>query len=333
MQFYRQALAVFSGDPLPDLCHRLVSTIKSHGLAALWYARTGCEEFRLESHAISARYLAQRRVMVEVGAMLDAAAIPYAFFKGCAVRERAWPDPSFRPALDIDILVPPAARDRVIIALLRADFSHAPTPPMTHETSLSRGGVEIDLHWGIHRPGKYRRAMEPGILDRREHLGGLAMASHEDCFRLALVMTAFGDYATAATAGLHRMADLLSMMDKQPPDWHAVRESLACHGACTAAWCTVKALSLVAPDRFRDMIATGLHALRPAPLHRRYLTAWIEADLPKTLCRHHWIRQVAFSLVMHDTPADAWRASKLKLATVFASRAYGWPRRSLVLKS
>ncbi len=318
MQLYRQALAILFGDPLPAPnpapSPRLTKCILEHGLAPLWHARTGHPGLRDARHGVAARYLQQRSAMEEVGATLDAAGIAHAFFKGTAIRELFWPDPAFRSADDIDLLVAPEDRDRVLRVLSGAGFDHRPTPAQTHETSLARDGIEIDLHWGIHRPGHFRIPMQSGVVARRTRVTGVWTACPEDCFCLALVITAFGDYATASTAGLHRMADLLFMMERQPPDWNELRQSLTSHGARTGAWCTLRALSLVAPDRFGEMIAAGLHALRPGFVHRGYLGAWIAADLPARLGRHHWVRQAAFSLAMHDSLGDAWRAMRHKLA-------------------
>src|SRR5215831_5433130 len=98
--------------------------------------------------------MAQKAFMAELDRIYEQAGIVYAAFKGAHVREIVHADPSVRSANDIDILVSPTQREAAAEALVAAGFEmRADATNISHEATLVRGPIVVDLHWDILRPG------------------------------------------------------------------------------------------------------------------------------------------------------------------------------------
>ena len=87
-------------------------------------------------------------------------------------------------------------------------------------------------------------------------------------------------------------------------DWDRCLSLLSDAGLATAAWTML--------SHTRSLFDTPLPAdferrLRPGPLRRSYLRAWIRRD-PARIYQQHpmWVR-VGFSLWLQDHPRDIWR--------------------------
>ena len=97
--------------------------------------------------AAVAGYLPQRAALDQLDKLFAGKGIPYVVIKGVYVRECVYPDPTLRPATDIDVLV--LAQDRLAAAKLLIDSGYAVhvTPDnVSHEATFKRGLVDIDLH-------------------------------------------------------------------------------------------------------------------------------------------------------------------------------------------
>ena len=101
-----------------------VHLVVAHDLGPLWHHRLQSAG-SLESlppalvdalhparMSAAAGYLAQHTALVRIDSLFEASGIHYAVMKGAQLREHMYPDPSLRPASDIDILVSVACRAR-----------------------------------------------------------------------------------------------------------------------------------------------------------------------------------------------------------------------------
>ena len=100
----------------------------------------------------AATQLMQRKILQDTQNAFKQANIEYLVFKGAHLRHTIYADPTHRPVCDIDILVKDEHKFDAVKALLQADFSarHA-AENISHETSLHKNNVWIDLHWHLMR--------------------------------------------------------------------------------------------------------------------------------------------------------------------------------------
>jgi hypothetical protein len=312
----RSALLPASPDVHPAECvsaldtygDALRSLIVAEGLGPLWHVRTGDDGFR-ETHRAAAReYLVQRAALLEVDELFERAGIPWAAFKGAATRELVYDLPTTRPALDIDVLVAPADRVTAARLLSAAGYGLSVTPASaSHEVTLSSGPRFIDLHWHVMRPGRTRVALTQALLAGRRRERGVWVLGDADAMFLLLVHPAFTEHVSASQAG-RRACDLIRWLHVRPVDWAPVCRRLEESGVRTAAWAVLRWLRAVAQPGVAALIDPAIAELEPGRLRAAYLAGWVEHDLPRRLARLHAARLLGFSLLLHDTPADALRA-------------------------
>jgi hypothetical protein len=256
-----------------------------------------------------ARYLTQVGVWSELAPALERCGIEYVVLKGAATREEVYTDPSLRSTGDIDLLVRETDREAVCRQLEALAFS-APVVarPGGHEVTYSRGRVDIDLHWDILRPGRTRRPLVDALIRRRVRGPRAWRLDDPDTVFLMLVHPAFTKYVCSRNMGLNRVVDLLRFTRARTVNWQRVGDLLTGSGLCTAAWCTLRWIGMLdpaataAPDSFMRRIC-------PGPMRRVYLEQWLVYDWPgRLLGRADWLIQGAFTLPLHDSGADAWRA-------------------------
>ena len=258
---------------------------------------------------MSGIYLVQSHAIAEVSTAFEKRGVVCAFFKGAAVREEAYASPSLRGACDVDVLVTPAARFEAISCLENLGFiPQSAVSESAHEVTLTRGRVDIDLHWDILRPGRTRRPMVDSFLAARVHGPTLWRLSDTDTVFMMLVHPAITKYVCSPNMGLNRVLDFVLFTRTRAIDWAAVQRRLDDAGLQTAAWCTLQWITLLrAPDVL--IPPDFLNAIAPGPIRKNYLNLWLTYDLPgRLLNRADWLIRAAFTLPMHDRPSDAWRA-------------------------
>lgn len=285
------------------------SLIIDHGLGPLWHARTGRAEFHESRLAAEARYAVQEAALGEIDLLLGSAGIDYVVFKGSATRLLLYDNPANRACHDIDILVRPAQKVQAAAALVEAEFKPVPDPlNIGHEMTLSKGLIDVDLHWGLLREGRLRQDPVNEMLDRRRQAEGVWMLSAEDEFVLLLVHPAFSKHLAARDMGLHRVLDIVTWLRTQSFDSPIVRERLAAQGVRTAGWATLLWTALLATPYSPRKLDVMLAELRPGRLRAAWLDRWLRSNLSQRLASAHLVRLLAFSLLIHDTPRDAVRA-------------------------
>ena len=228
--------------------------------------------------------------------------------KGAQVRECVYPDPALRPASDMDILIAPQDRRRAAQVLMDHGYTAQVLPNnVSFEATFSRGLVHMDLHWSMLRAGRTRVDMTPGFLARRQQTRGVWGLGDSDAMFMMLTHPAFGKYVCSPQMGLGRVADFMLWMHQKPVDWPAVLSLLEQAGLKTAAWAMLSWFRMLGPPEVAREIEDALAALRPGPLRAAYLQMWLTHDLPTRLWpRERWL-QMAFTLFLHDRPADRLR--------------------------
>lgn len=291
--------------------------ILSQGLAPLWHERLVSvtespfssdfhQQLKAERFNATAIYLMQRNALATIRTALEGKGIAHAVYKGAHLRELLYHQPALRVAADIDLLVQPEDRFAAVEALIQVGFGAVINPEIiSHELTLSKGYVDIDLHWDILRPGRTRIPLAVEFVrqgqDFTSHWGPSADAS----LFLMLVHPVITKYCTTPHSSVIRLLDILLWMERGKPDWSAVAELLDRAGLKTAAWVMLEWLRLLTDRRPPEDF---MRQISPAPLRRRYLAWWVAGNYSTRLLDHSWLIKLAFTLPAHDRFADAWRA-------------------------
>ena len=304
-----------------------------HGLAGWWLAQltiaglasqipeSAYEKMTTDRRTASVMYLMQTHAISEVSAAFEKQHIFCAFFKGAAVREEAYAIPSLRSACDVDVLVAPSVRFEAIACLENLGFvQQSELDASAHEVTLIRGRVDIDLHWDILRAGRTRRPLVDSLLAERVRGPTLWRLSDTDTVFMMLAHPAITKYVCSRNMGLNRVLDLLLFTRTRSIDWAGVQRRLDEAGLQTAAWCTLRWISLLhAPDVL--IPPDFLNAIAPGSIRKAYLNLWLIYDLPgRLLNRADWLIRAAFTLPLHDRPSDAWRAMRARASSRKSTR-------------
>jgi hypothetical protein len=283
--------------------------IIDHGLGPLWHSRTERQEFRESRLSAEALYLAQDHAIKEIDEVLNLAGIDYAFIKGAANRTLLYENPAIRASWDLDLLV--RSKDRVAVATAMVGAGYridAKARNISREITLSRGTVDIDLHWGLLREGRLRSDLVDVMLDRRRKAREMWMLNAEDAFFLLLVHPAFAKHLAGWGMGLHRVMDIMIWARMQVFDWHAVCAQLEQCGVRTAAWATLRWMELISPPNGTERVGIMLSDLSPGSMRRTYLDHWLRNDLTGRMSGIHIARLFGFTALLHDTLHDSARA-------------------------
>ncbi len=291
--------------------------VVDQGLASLWHERLlgvvgepfssiFLQRLKTERFNAAAVYLLQKNALTTIRSVLDAQGIAHVVFKGAHFRELIYPQPAVRVASDIDLLVAPEDRHAAIEALGEAGFSpSANLENLSHELTLSKGYLDIDLHWDILRPGRTRIPLTGEILRQRVDYTTHWGPAPEATLFVMLVHPVITKYCTTPYSSVIRLLDIVLWMERMSPDWDAVAVLLERAGLKTAAWIMLEWLRLLTgrlpPEGFMQQIS-------PGRMRRRYLAGWVAGNYSTRLLDHSWLIQLGFTLPAHDRPGDAWRA-------------------------
>ncbi len=294
---------------LQDAGAAFASFVVDHGLGPIWHERTGEEVFRTSRLAAEALFSAQEQAIEEVDGLLDQAGIEYALIKGGASRLLLYDNPAVRACYDLDLLVRPDDRVRAASLLVEAGFvAIAKEDNISRELVLTRGPVDIDLHWGLLREGRLRYDPTSEMLARRQRAKSVWMLDSTDALFVHLVHPAFAKHLAGWGMGLHRVTDVLYWLRTQTVDWDSCLEALERQGVRTAAWATLRWVELLASPDAVAKLKPLLGTLRPGGLRRAWLDRWLRHNISERASRTHLLRLLGFSMFLHDTPGDARRA-------------------------
>jgi hypothetical protein len=296
----------------------LLAVLVAEGLAPLWHAwitttetpsavaPTLLADLAQQSRLAAAVYLLHCRTAARVCECLKRAALPHAILKGTALRETLYANPYMRPADDVDVLVQPEHRDAAIRALLHQGLVRGGSDRRTasHEVCLQDGHTMVDLHWHLFRPGRSRIDLAALLLKTARPLGPFSVLSDDANLLIMLVHPAFTNYVNGRTSKLIRVVDLDRMLRTTQPDWDWILPLIGAAGLRTAAWAVLhwqRALMDTPVD------PTVLRFLEPGTRQRRYLASWIDHRLTARLDVVPGLVQWAFTLALHERPADVLR--------------------------
>jgi hypothetical protein len=245
----------------------------------------------------------QEHVLGQASALLDEIGVGHVVFKGALVRQFLYAKPYLRPSEDVDLLVASDAAPRVSQALGQRGYSvTAAAHADTHEVSLAKNGVLLDVHWSILRPGRMRVDLTAEILAQRVRRGDLWGPNDVHLAVVMLVHPAISDHVTAR---LISAVDLDRWLRSREIPWDGVVEVLDRIGLRTAAWTMLRWTHALFDTPVPEEV---WRALAPGPLRQRYLEAWLARHPGALYWKHPHLVRGAFSLALQDRVSDAARA-------------------------
>ncbi len=296
--------------------------INEQGLAGHWYLylkystvkaewiKEKIAQLRVDIFRQTALVEHQKRVLYEIDSILMDLGIPYLVFKGVHVREILYSTPSIRPTVDIDILVLPKNKNEVVGGLCRNGFSATPDRrTISNDLNMVFGGVIVDLHWDVLRPGRARDGLAEKLIKDRVRFDGYYGPSADSTMFLMLIHPVFRKYVTMPVAKLTRFVDFIKWQEVHSVNWGNIHQLGEKFGLCTATWLTATYLNMLTgegvPKEFVDRV-------RPGPVKSKYLSLWLRHNLPTQLQKRPMLIKILFTLAAHDGLSDVWRFIKRK---------------------
>ena len=288
---------------------QFASFIVDHGLGPLWHRRTDRDEFYSSRMAAEAYYVAQEHALNEIAATLDGAGVEYVLIKGAANRLLIYGNPAIRACHDIDFLVRPSDRLRAATLISELSFLAAPEArSIGRELVLTRRDICVDLHWTLLREGRLRFEVTGDMLRRRRKFGDIWILDAEDTLFTLLVHPAFVKHLGGWDMGLHRVMDIVEWIRTQDFDWTVVCERMRKNGVQTAGWATLRWVSLLSDPRLLPQLDEMMLEVRPGRIRRMWVEAWLKRNLSARTSNMHWVRLIGFTMFLHDTAGDSFRA-------------------------
>jgi len=287
---------------LAPMWHRALHKAANNTLASETFIET-LHQSRLLA---TGPYMLQSQGLKKIKSIFEDENINHVVFKGCHIRELIYDEPAIRPACDIDVLISPDDQIKAIQALVNAGYKFTPDPEIiSHEVTLVKGGISIDLHWDIMRPGRTRIPMTETLLKTRIEFPSHWGLSIEASLFLMLVHPVFTKYSTTPHSTLMRIVDLAHWIEIKKPDWEKVDKRLEDAGVRTAAWITLewlRQLTQITPP------ASFIECIQPGKLRTKYLRYWITKNLSSRFINYPRLIQIAFTLPAHDNLTGAIQA-------------------------
>lgn len=249
------------------------------------------------------------------GRCLQAAGIDYVLFKGILLGELLYGDPLLRPSADVDVLFAEVDRPAAHEALRAAGFEPAPQADQpAYEMSYVRQGANLDVHWHPIEPGRSRVPLTPFFLASRQRRDDLWYPSHAATFLALLLNPAISDYVSERLIQPLDVDRFLRHVEFDPqPTVDILRRA----GLATAGWIMLEYSRRLFATPIPPALST---ALQPGAWRRRHLRRWLDRDPAHVYLTSPWRVRVAFSLLLHDRPADGLRALRASLAEKWRTR-------------
>jgi len=297
---------------------KFVAFLRNQGLAQLWLdyllsqdslPNTFEEIVRsLKQDALNtaAGQLMQRVVLQDTRDALLEAGIDYLVFKGAHLRHTLYADPTHRPVCDIDILVRDERKLDAVKALLGAGFSaYHKAENISHETSLFKKNVCIDLHWHLLRPGRTRIDLNDYLFGQRQPFGEFVGLSNEAALLVMLIHPAITKYVNGSASSLRHLVDIHRLAQSDDINWDRLIATLRTSGTRTAAWASLAWLQMLADEPIYEDLA---HQLWPGRLQAGWLLYWLGMNLNVKLSERKLVIRSGFSMALQDSLKDSVRA-------------------------
>jgi len=301
---------------------QLLALILTQGLQFFWlealrtlpdlsFTEAWREQLKAQCFSDTARYLAQKKALIELDRLFEKEQIPYAVFKGAHIREIVYANPAYRPSVDIDLLVSPSVKFRSVQALCANGYTLFPDPAnISHEVSLAKDNVHLDLHWYIMRPGRTRIELTDLFLQSRQRCSYFWALDNDMTLLVMLAHPVFTKYSTAPQSLIVRLTDLRKWNSRQTIDWQRLLHLLEDTGLKTAAWITATIFSNLTGCH---LPASIYEAIRPKHPKQFLLQQWLTLNLSSKSANYPIFPKYIFTLLAHDRLSDFARLARLYL--------------------
>ena len=207
---------------------------------------------------------------------------------------------------DIDILVRDEQKYDAVKALLQTGFNaHHEAENISHETSLHKNNVWIDLHWHLMRPGRTRINLNDYLFEQQQTFGEFTGLSNEASLLVMLIHPAITKYVNGSVSSLRHLVDIHRLAQCDDINWERLKDVLEQSGTRTAAWASLTWLQMLSDEPMYEDLT---NQLKPGGLKARWLHYWMGKDLNKKLAEHRTIIRACFSLVLQDNLRDVFNA-------------------------
>ncbi len=246
-------------------------------------------------------YLAQKKTLFELDRLLEIKRIPYAIFKGAHIREVIYANPACRSSVDIDLLVTPNEKTNVIRTLCANGYTlSANLANVSHEVTLVKDNVHVDLHWHIMRLGRTRIDLTDLYLQSRQRCNFFWSLDNNMTLIVLLTHPVFTEYSSGPQS-IAKLADLQRWITTQEIDWPRVQCLLEDSGMKTAAWITATLLANLTGCHLPAHIYKDLTPKNPK---RFLLQQWLSLDLSAKFATYPIVPKYIFTLLAHDNLSD-----------------------------
>lgn len=296
---------------------QLLTLILKHGLQSFWlealssllpelpFSSKWREQLKEQCFRCTTRYLAQKKTLIELDRLFGKNHFSYAVFKGAHLREVIYDNPSFRSSVDIDLLISPTEKFRAIRTLCANGYTlHADLATVSHEVTLIKDNVHLDLHWHIMRPGRTRIDLTDLFLQSRQRYGFFWALDPNLTLLVLLTHPVFTEYSTGPQSSIVKLADLRRWITKHEIDWQRLLHLLEDSGQKTAAWITATHLANLTGYRLPAYI---YEAIKPQNPKLFLLQQWLTLDLSSKFAAYPILPKYIFTLLAHDNFNDMLR--------------------------
>jgi len=298
----RPAMEVAQGLVTDQLDQLFLDAASANGLVAGLPARL-VEVLAARKLQVVANVIRQEHVLGEACGVLDEFGVEHVVFKGALLRTLVYTKPHLRPAVDVDILVEPGSVPRVVRLFEQRGYGVSVAAHSdTHELSVTRQGVLIDVHRSLLRPGRMRTDITREIVEARVRRGSLWGPGDAHLTVAMLVHPAITDHVTGR---LSSAMDLDLWIRGAAVPWAQAIALLRRIGLRTAAWAMLAWTQALFATPVPE---TVWRELAPGPLRRPYLEAWLRHHPARLYNRHPLLVRGTFSLALQDRMGDAARA-------------------------
>jgi hypothetical protein len=304
---HKQTIALF--DQLESVDQNEFVTFLYHqGLAQMWLPfllqqdtlpasfEETVKALKQDALHTAATQLMQRKILRDTRDAFKQASIDYLVFKGAHLRHTIYADPTHRSVCDIDILVRDGRKFDAVDVLQKAGFGAVhKAENISHETSLHKNNVWIDLHWHLMRPGRTRINLNDYLFEQRQAFGEFEGLSNEASLLVMLIHPAITKYVNGSASSLRHLVDIHRLAQCDGINWERLTDMLNKSGTRTAAWASLTWLQMLTDEPMYEDLTKKL---KPGGLKARWLHHWMRKDLNTKLAEKKMIIRAGFSLLL-----------------------------------
>ncbi len=233
------------------------------------------EELRRDYLAVLRLHKIQERETHHLLEVLGYAGVEVIVLKGADICQRLYDHPACRPMSDVDVLIPPAAREKAQAALFRSGYTRMPRDLDLRPGFNARFGWEemyassrstefwVDLHWEIQEMGTLYRLPYDALRARAQpgRVGSLAMLVL--CPEHLLIHLGVHTLDEWENAPLLKIVDLERALAMLPLDWKLLlAEAEAFQAQGPVRW-VLQEMALLCPDTIPAFVLEELAAYQP----------------------------------------------------------------------